>query len=83
MKLTYFKIAYVWTPSFSVSQTFFLNCSNIISLRYLEKEKNATELQSSVKAKIALDKANQAKKTLFKAFAIEDRDQNSVSIQLC
>lgn len=79
MQLTYLIVVYVWTPSFAVSQTFSLNCSNIISLIYLEKEKNAMKLQSSVKAKITLDKAKQAKKV----FAIEDRNQNSVSSQFC
>lgn len=83
MQLTYLIVDYVWSPSLSVSQTFFLNCSNIIRLIYLEKEKNAMELQSPVKANIALNKAKQAKKTLFKAFAIEDRNQNSLSTQLC
>lgn len=67
---------------FLLVRLFFLNCSNIIRLIYLEKEKNAMELQSPVKAKIALDKAKQAKKTLFKAFAIEDRNQNSLSTLL-
>lgn len=47
----------------------------------MEKQKNVRWINMLIKAKIALDKVEQARKTLFKTIEIREKDQNSVCTQ--